>query len=165
MFKWFFLFLCLSIGIIYFFFLRNSSVPKNVPLIDNVIPTTTISPTVKVNITKETTLSLFVPYWSVSGRAILENEFSTLYYFGIVPNDDGINKKDPGYTKLSQFNKDINGQRKTILTIRMIDSSFNSKLLQNKDLQKKIIQESILVAKEHNFSGIALDYELSALAF
>ena len=47
----------------------------------------------------------------------------------------------------------------------MIDSEFNSKLLDDKKLQEKIVQESIALAKQHGFSGIVLDFEINALAF
>ena len=47
----------------------------------------------------------------------------------------------------------------------MIDSRINSRILGNISLQKKIAKDAILIAKENNFNGVVLDFEISALSF
>ncbi|MBP9719519.1 MAG: hypothetical protein KBD46_03540, partial [Candidatus Levybacteria bacterium] len=114
---------------------------------------------------QQTMTSIFVPYWSFTTKKIDTKDLDIIIYFGISADENGIDKTDAGYTKLSQFNKLLPAQTETLLTVRMIDSEFNSKLLEDKKLQEKIILESIALAKEHNFSGIVLDFEINALAF
>lgn len=146
-----------------FKFIQESKTPPFVisPLGD--IPrSTTIKPSVssKVSNFKQ---SLFVPYWSIGTENI--QGYDELIYFGISANENGIDKKDKGYTNISQFLKITNKVEKKFLTVRMTDSKINSLVLEDKILQSKIIGESINVAKDNLFDGIVLDSELSSLSF
>lgn len=109
--------------------------------------------------------SLFVPYWSFSTKDIDTGGFDNVIYFGISANTTGIDMAESGYTKISQFNELVPADTEKLLTVRMIDSAINSKVLDDKKLQEKIIKEAIDIAKKHDFSGIVFDFEINALAF
>ncbi|MBI2033091.1 MAG: hypothetical protein HYT10_01350 [Candidatus Levybacteria bacterium] len=109
--------------------------------------------------------SIFIPYWSVGNSPLYVEDFDEQIYFGIAVNEEGIDKTEDGYRKLSQFMQNIPSVGKKLLVVRMINSKLNSRLLEKTELQEKIIQGSIATAKQYHFSGIVLDYELSALSF
>lgn len=106
--------------------------------------------------------SIFVPYWSIQGE--IDKEFDPVIYFGITPDTKGINREDQGYLKIEKFIKKIGNQRR-FLTVRMTDQKINFKVLDDKSLQKKIIKESVQIAKKYSFNGIVLDIEISSLYF
>ena len=106
---------------------------------------------------------LFVPYWSLSNEKIEDDKYDYLVYFGITADGNGIDKKDLGYIKIDEFIKLSN--KDNLLAVRLTDSRINSVLLDNKDLQIKLIDESISLAKKYSFRGIVFDFEMSALSF
>ena len=108
--------------------------------------------------------SIFVPYWTLVRNEKIDGDYDSLIYFGVTPNDTGIDTEDDGYNNISLFLSAAESQQK-ILAITMIDKEFNSGVLRNPSLQQKIIQQSIEIAKEKGFDGVLLDYESSALAF
>lgn len=112
---------------------------------------------------KETKL-LFVPYWGQTQERIPDSFGEELVYFGIAPGSDGIDKEEPGYMGLARFEA-ISEGRDTLLTLRMIDQNMSFPILKDKPRQKKIIDESIAIAKQYNFEGIVLDLEISSLPF
>lgn len=123
--------------------------------------TPTASPRIQTPITQE---SLFVPYWTL-GTAQIPSSHNTYIYFGVVPGDNGIDTKEPGFVHLSSFTGSIVSSAKTLLTVRMIDQSTTEKILSDKDLQQKVITDAITLAKQKQFSGIVLDLEYNAIAF
>lgn len=118
---------------------------------------------------KSETTSLFIPYWSVPSTiptkwripSITKSPY--LIYFGISPNENGINKADAGFIGLSKFAA-ISGNNKTFLTLRMTNLDINLKILADKSLQERIIEETTTIAKQNGFEGIILDLELSSLS-
>lgn len=108
--------------------------------------------------------SIFVPYWTLTRNEKVEGHYDSLIYFGITPNRSGIDTTDAGYTAIPLFLSVAANQQK-ILAVMMIDKEFNSSVLRDPSLQQKIIQQTIMIAKENGFDGILLDYESSALAF
>lgn len=120
------------------------------------------SPTIYPKVT-QTVDTLFVPYWSLE-KSTKQDTYKTVVYFGIAPSEDGIDHNDAGYKNLLKFNTTFPGG-KHLLTVRMIDTKLNSKVLDSKSLQKKITQESIAIARNNGFDGVVLDFEISALAF
>lgn len=119
----------------------------------------------KSSISPKPTTSLFVPYWSFGTRKIDGKGYDRLLYFGISVNEEGIDTEDAGYQKLNLFLKLTDANKEQFLVIRMINSATNSKVLSNRELQAKIITESVELAKANGFNGIVLDFEMSALAF
>lgn len=106
---------------------------------------------------------LFVPYWSI-GKSEIEG-YDELIYFGIAASKNGINKEEEGYKNIYEFLSVAGKTGKKLLAIRMIDSQINSRVLEDKVLQNKIIIDSIAIAKDNLFDGILLDFELSSLSF
>ncbi|HEX8965321.1 MAG TPA: glycosyl hydrolase family 18 protein [Patescibacteria group bacterium] len=119
------------------------------------------SPTPEIPNKKET--DIFVPYWSINNQLQVQN-YNKVIYFGLTASADGIDTSDNGYKNLNRFVSQVQNKQ-TILCLTLINQDFNDLLLDNKQLQQKIIAQSIAVAKENNFSGILLDFEFNALGF
>ena len=119
------------------------------------------TPTLVVSDGKETT-SIFVPYWG------LDTDTSEVYdrylYFGITVDEFGI-ANEIGKERIPDFLEVVPDSSESLLTVRMVDSTINTKVLRNLSLQKTIIKESIAEAKRYGFSGIVLDLEVNALPF
>ena len=129
------------------------------------VKTQVVTPTPTLRVSKRTPLktSLFVPYWSLG--QVLPTEYDRLIYFGITPTTDGIDTNEVGYQGLSSFVTSSPKQSKKLLTLRMLTSSTNFSILKNTPSQKKIITETLSIAKKNNFDGVVLDLELQALPF
>ncbi len=116
-------------------------------------------------------VSLFVPNWNLSGLGnlfapnITQSGLEYIMYFGIAPDENGINTSENGYKRLDAFSQALSSsQIRTLLTIRMMNEDVNNTIFENNDLQGKIIRESLALTKNNGFSGIVLDLEHSALA-
>ncbi|HSW89188.1 MAG TPA: glycosyl hydrolase family 18 protein [Candidatus Saccharimonadales bacterium] len=131
-----------------------------IPLISHA-PTTAISSMPVHKITK----TIFIPYWTMGESPIDSSNYNQIVYFGISANKDGIDQNEIGYKSISNFLKITNSQAKRLLGVRMINTDVNTIVLTDKNLQKKIIEQSIQIAKEKGFDGIVLDFEISALGF
>jgi spore germination protein YaaH len=123
--------------------------------------------------------SIFIPYWSIpedipeiKAPQITNNELpiTNYIYFGISADENGINKNEPGYQnltaeppRLDTFNNDKTSEVKTLLTLRMTNTDLNFEILDDNQLQQKMIAQTIEIAKEYSFSGIVLDLEVSSL--
>lgn len=121
------------------------------------IPTTTTMP-------KPATTSLFVPYWTIGSEKITDN-YDTLIYFGIEPNEYGINAIEPGYKNIGRFFQVVDTSQKKLLTVRVVNNKNAAKLLDDQQYRKRVIAGSIDIAKENGFDGIVLDFEYQALGF
>lgn len=135
------------------------------PLTDRKIAPSS-SPTLPIiNSSKTEEKILFVPYWSM-GKGLQEvSDFDTLVYFGVAPTENGINRQESGYKNLPQFIKHADGSQKKLLTLRMIESQVNFKILEDTKKGQKIIDETLSLAKTNGFDGVVLDLEVSALPF
>lgn len=106
---------------------------------------------------------IFVPYWT-DDSDISDSPFDTLIYFGIEGGTNGINTEEDGYRGLERFTE-YAGEKEKLLTVRLLNFESNAEILRSKDLQDKIISDSIEIAKEYGFSGIVLDLEMQGLPF
>lgn len=111
---------------------------------------------------REMNSSLFVPYWNASVDLSSALSYDTFIYFGIGVNEDGSIKKDQGWEALDSFAQSTIGKRR-LLTIRMLDSDINHKILENTVLQDNLIREVTPILVENGFDGVVLDLEMSAL--
>ena len=150
-----------SVLFIAFLIIFDKSAPlsfKNNPLV--------LKPTSEKEENKNTLLkkSIFVPYWALGDSQDID-KYNELIYFGIKPDEDSINNNDEGFRQLAQFDSIVHKDQKKFLTLRMLDSKNNFTILADERKQKRIIDETITIAKKHNFHGIILDLELSALPF
>lgn len=124
--------------------LEKSSVP---------IPTSSQYSEIKSN-------ALFVPYWNLSSQ--IPAQYDKVIYFGISGGKDGINE-DAGSQKLPDFKKIVSPSQKQYLTLRLLDTDTNILILEDKNLQKKIVSKTNILAKEYGFDGVVIDLELSVL--
>lgn len=108
---------------------------------------------------------VFVPYWTVSNDVIESDSVDSLIYFGITVNQSGIDTSEPGYQKMANFLKLSSNKKERILAIRMLDSTVNSEVVKNTNLQDTIIEQALATAKEFGFDGVLLDFETSAFGF
>lgn len=104
--------------------------------------------------------SIFIPYWSLDGETLDLSQYDEAIYFGISANYQGINKEEIGYRSLPAFTK-VSAGKKKFITLRMIDDDVNNFILENKDIQKKIILETLEIVEQNSLDGIVLDLEIS----
>ena len=135
---------------------------KKVPILSKVEPVNNvITPIIKkFPIVGKT--SLFVPYWSLTANDQLQN-YDSLIYFGIAANTNGVEKGETGYINVPKFMTVGTTAQKKYLTLRLLDSNINFDILKDVKIQKKIISETIAIAKENKFDGIVLDLELFSI--
>lgn len=115
---------------------------------------------------REEVASVFVPYWVLTETPLEVSKYQKVLYFGIVPEENGtINTTEPGHTKLSKFNRNLPAGTDTYLVLRMLDSDTNFTIIESQSNKKRLIFETIQLAQKHDFSGVVLDLELSALPF
>jgi len=131
----------------------KNRVPTSAKLSPTPFPKTT-----KVEIVSR---SIFVPYWGLDDR-LHESDYDKYIYFGITANTAGIDQSDIGYANLEKFVKNSTGKN-TYLALRLFDNDINEKLLQDEELQEKIISQTVEILSENNFQGAVLDLELFSL--
>ncbi|HZE87509.1 MAG TPA: glycosyl hydrolase family 18 protein [Methylomirabilota bacterium] len=130
-------------------------------------PTTTQSPPspTDASTTAKETTSLFVPYWTIKGQSIEDASYDQYIYFGIAPTIDGIDPKEQGTRSLDQFLSVVPADKTKLLAVRLIDSNTNFAILKDQNAQKKVMNDTITLAKEKGFEGIVQDLEVSAIPF
>jgi spore germination protein YaaH len=109
--------------------------------------------------------SIFVPYWAKFDEVEV-GDYDTAIYFGVAPSSSGTIIHDAGYSNLSSFVNATSGKRR-YLTVRMLDADSNKEIVHSSQTtaRKKVIDESIKLAKENGFDGIVLDLEMGVLPF
>lgn len=129
-------------------------------------PTTTVTPS--VNPEKAATgpekQSLFVPYWTLKAKDG-DTDYDSYIYFGVTPTKEGIDMKEQGAMSLNSFLSKVPGTKEKLLALRMIERDTNFAVLKDQNAQKKVIAETIALAKEKKFDGVVLDLEISAIPF
>jgi spore germination protein YaaH len=125
-------------------------------------PVLTPSPTVVIDRLHSTNTSVFVPSWTVD--SITNTSFNQYIYFGITPTKDGIDET-AGSEKIAAFQKSLPEEKQSLLALSMQDTDTNAAILKDKTLQKKVIQQTIDLAKQNGFSGVVLDLEMGGIPF
>ncbi len=149
--------LLVAVGLYFFLFLKpNNPSQKNSTVTSTALTPIQSGPTGSVDRS-----ILFVPYWTTDS---ITPGFSTYVYFGVSPNDTGINTIDPGYTGIPAFVAATQGDT-TFLTVSILNKDLTAKILQNTSLQEDIIQDTLQVVDSYGFDGVVLDLEYSGLAF
>ncbi len=131
---------------------KDLAQPVNIP---TTIPSITVSPVITGT---KTRMSLFVPYWTLSGDKIEADRFDKIIYFGIKPGEQDEKQ-------LQKFNDSLTNGTQKLLALRMTDSEENARLLGDVSEQEKIINQTIEIAQKNEMRGIVLDLELSAIPF
>jgi len=104
--------------------------------------------------------SLFLPSWQLkTSEALKLSGYDRVLFFGLTPNQTGISQ-DTAYFFLSSL-KNLSLSKG--LVIKMINDEINDLVLNNNDVQDNLINQTIALAKENQFSDIALDIELFSL--
>lgn len=111
-----------------------------------------------------TSESIFVPYWVLSGSQLDLESFDQVIYFGVAANKDGIDEDDEGFRQLESFTQSASSTEK-LLTLRMLERDATLAILKDKVVQEKLIAQTFDLVEEHDFSGVVLDLELTALPF
>lgn len=129
--------------------------------VQETIPTVEISSVPTIASTNQVSQqSIFVPYWALNTE--LDKNYNKIIYFGISAKSSGIDKSDPGYKNLSKF-QEFSSDKTSYLTLRMLNTEENLKILENKNAQQKVLNETMSLAKEYGFEGVVLDLELSLI--
>lgn len=153
---------CIGIIAIVVYFIQTDKITKVQTKKNENISITTIPSVPAVKPYKESN-SIFVPYWDLSQKPDY-NPYANLYYFGISADSNGVSTSDQGYLNIKKFSAAV-GNKKTYLTLRMLNTDENISILKNKKLQQKIIQQTLEIAQENDFTGVVLDLELGVLPF
>lgn len=118
--------------------------------------------------------SLFLPYWRLPENkeevnlpqiSNLQAQIANLIYFGIAPNETGIDKNEAGYLNLQKIKNLSQSLKIDSLSLRMTNADLNFKVLEDRELMTKIIDETIQITKESGFKEVVLDFEITALPF
>ena len=141
---------------------KNQVRKQDVTTENNTVIPTGLSPTTAELINTSTTI--FVPYWTLDNE-VTKEKGERLFYFGISANTAGINTDEPGYKNVSRFASIVGESKETYLTLRMLDTKTNIAILEDPELQQKVIRETVEIAKSNGFEGIVLDLELSVIPF
>lgn len=155
------LLIILLVFFISYFFINFNVENKNV-IKKSIKKETKLTKTTEKPFVGKITKSLFVPYWSLESE-FNSNIYDRVIYFGISTNESGINKEEAGYKNLEIFSSINFINSKKYLTLRMLNTEDNLKILKNRNSIIRIIEEVIIIAKQNNFSGIVLDLEMSVL--
>ena len=133
---------------------------------EKIVPTTPVVPTEeiiqKATPVKTVSKTIFVPYWNSSVSVGDVNLYDSFIYFGVATDKNGNIVEDAGLENIQSFIRSTDGKSQ-YLTVRMLDTNTNLEVLENTKAQEKIIQEVRRLAIQHDFEGVVLDLELSAL--
>lgn len=103
------------------------------------------------------TQSVFIPYWMDTASED-NNLYDSYYYFGISPTREGKIHTDEGLNNISIIESLPHKKKKLVL--RMLDTSVNEVLLQNKDFQKTLHVEIKQIMTHNSFQGVVIDLEV-----
>ena len=104
-----------------------------------------------------------LPYWVNLGRVEVIEE-KEVFYFGIAFDSAGNILKDEGWRKANTVLKKID--TRPYLIIRMVDPKQNAKILSDKKLREKVIEQALHFTKSSKgFSGIVLNLEFSPIFY
>ncbi len=107
---------------------------------------------------------IFVPYWTFSDELDV-NEYGSLIYFGVSIDENGIDKNEEGYRKMDSFVRFAPSDKKKYLTLRLVNSEINEKIIEDDTFQRKVASQLADLANSHEFDGVVIDYETSAFGF
>jgi spore germination protein YaaH len=122
------------------------------------------SPTLVIDKNQVSKSTLFVPYWTLNDTEEIDKNYDQYIYFGIATDASGI-KADNGKAQIKTFTDQVPAEKTKFLALQMIDSTMNSRVLQDQSLRKKIISQTVDLASQNGFSGVVLDLEMSAIPF
>lgn len=134
---------------------KNIQLPDNKPIEKEKLPTSRFQ--------LQDSRSIFIPYWSIATETAQLRQYNKLYYFGVTTANLGINRRDTGYLNLKNFSKVVESTQESVLVLRMFDENDIHTVLDSENLQNKIIEDLVDIAKQNQFQGVALDLEISTL--
>lgn len=109
--------------------------------------------------------SVFIPYWDIPEEAVSLYSYDRLFYFGIAPQEDGSVLEDTGLKGIQSFLSNTPSGKKRYLTVRMVNTTVNTAILDDRTAQERIIRETQEYVQAYEFDGVVLDLELSVLPF
>lgn len=130
-----------------------------VPSVANVSP----SPSLTAQNVQPATTSLFVPYWGLGN--FLPDTYDEYLYFGVAVTAKGINTNEAGYKNIPRFIEIAPTSSKKFLVLRMTDSKTNFSIIEDKNIAKEVITDTVNLAQKYRFDGIVLDLEVTSLPF
>lgn len=110
---------------------------------------------------RSTSTSVFVPYWADLSEPV--TGFDRLYYFGIVPTVDGVNRSEAGYIAIPSFISAA-GNTEKWLTLRMVERETNAEILSTAASWQKIVDDTLSIRNANGFTGVVLNLEVGLLA-
>lgn len=158
--KWrFILFFSLIIALFPLFLITKKG--KNIDIHVQTSKQSTTSQVSKgAQIQKEIQKSLCVPYWSTTETTQFDSAYSSYYYFGVVPDKEGLlQKNEPGYTNLNLLS--LSYKRKTSVVLRMMHTDTYMPYFESKEKQKILAEALRSLVNEEQLQGVMIDLEVS----
>jgi hypothetical protein len=117
---------------------------------------------------------LFVPYWQLTSDNQMTGDLSPmdfpesqtdvrLVYFSVAVDSEGLDTDFEGYRSMDTFLSQAPDGHDKYMAVSMLDIDTNYEVLEDSQLQKKIIEQSISLAREKGFEGVVLDLEMPPL--
>lgn len=110
----------------------------------------------------------FAPYWTLDKLDNIDfNVLTTLAYFGVEVDSDGLLIKDGGYNNFHSekatnlFKKAHKNGTRVVLTLTQMDNAKIESFLDSPTAQKKAIDESVNLVLGRGIDGVNIDFEYS----
>ncbi|MEK7127679.1 MAG: glycosyl hydrolase family 18 protein [Patescibacteria group bacterium] len=99
----------------------------------------------------------FLPFWTIKDVTNDYKDVDVVYYFSLTVKDTGeFDKADPGYARLKSAPKLGKSQGLTIACMKQADIEA---VINNPAKRKKVIDNTLAIMKENNFSALNIDFE------
>lgn len=135
----------------------KSQISNNKYQINNKLQISKSAPATNYSLRITPLKSVFVPYWS-SKLNEKDLSYSSYYYFGIRPTNEGKIDEDEGLKQIALVENIPNKNKELVL--RMLDASVIEVVLKDKIIQKTLISEIQHILIKKSFSGLILDIEV-----
>jgi len=121
------------------------------------------TPTVVIDRLHSIQTSLFVPSWTLDSMS--DNAYDQYIYFGVLPTSGGYIATGSGEQDITTFTSFVPQGKHTLLALEMENTDVNGDILQSTNAQKRLIAQTLSLAKENGFSGVVLDLEMGGIPF
>ncbi|KKQ36450.1 MAG: hypothetical protein US54_C0067G0006, partial [Candidatus Roizmanbacteria bacterium GW2011_GWA2_37_7] len=112
---------------------------------------------------KNVETTVFIPYWNIPASSAEVENYDTLIYFGVVPDENGKMISDLGFKNIESFIQNTSNRQTRVLTIRMLDTDSNLAILDDVSRQTTVVRQTVGLIEDYGFDGVVLDLELGVI--
>jgi len=103
---------------------------------------------------KNVETTVFIPYWNIPASSAEVENYDTLIYFGVVPDENGKMISDLGFKNIESFIQNTSNRQTRVLTIRMLDTDSNLAILDDVSRQTTVVRQTVGLIEDYGFDGI-----------